>query len=101
MFLDTYDQVAEAIKSGRKVVCRAGSVLECRSVAWRVIRTAKGDWLYSQADPQFLRHGDGLLHMVMNETDARGMEYHDSIGCIGEAVAARVRLSTTKDGEGR
>jgi hypothetical protein len=94
MFLDTYEQVSAATQSGRKVVCRAGSIAECRDVARHIIRTTKDDWFYAQNKPQILRQGDGFLHMVIHEDEARGMEYHDSIGWIGEAVAARVRIPT-------
>ena len=95
MHLDTYEQVSQAARSGRMVVCRVGSALERQEVAHHIIRTTKDDWHYTQARPEILRQGDGFLHMVIHENEVRGMEYHDSIGWIGEAIAARVRLDST------
>lgn len=94
MHLDTYEQVSEAAKLGRKVVCRVSSGMERQEVAAEIIRKTKDDWHYSKSKPEILRLGEGFLHMVITPEEVRGMEYHDSIGWIGEEVAARVRLNT-------
>lgn len=92
MHLDTYKEVAAAVASGRNVVCRVSGYTEAVMVGREVMSSSHHGWSRSQSNPFLLRCGIGIFHMVMHEREAVSMEYHDSIGWIGEFIASRVRL---------
>mgnify|MGYP003636926509 CR=1 FL=1 len=92
MHLDTYKDAAVAVSAGRNVVCRVGSHREALDTGRAIMNATHHGWSHSQSNPYKLRCMGGLLHLVIHEHEAAGMEYHDSIGVVGALIASRVRL---------
>jgi hypothetical protein len=93
MKLGSYQDVANAVYSGRRVVTQAVNHRHRIELGREVMMSTHNGWEKHPSNEGILRSGRGFLHIVCDLNDVRGMEYDDSFAVVDPEILSRVRCS--------